>query len=98
MSRGAYTSTKETERGVSMKVYTCEIFDGHLLDTVMVGVFPTLAKAQEAGGLYLTENADTAHLLDWDHDANQYTDWYQDDSNYNYTRVIYECEVGKRLA
>ena len=80
-----------------MKVYTCEIFDGRLMDTIMVGVFSTLAKAQEAGTWYLEEYTDTAHLMDGHHGANQYTDWYQDDSNYCHTRVIYECEIDERL-
>lgn len=81
-----------------MKVYTCQIYDGHLWENVMLGVFSTLAKAFEAGGLYLAEHANTAHLLDWNHDANEYTDWYQDDSGYSFTRLIYECEIDTQLA
>ena len=81
-----------------MTVFTCQMWDGYQMEIILIGVFPTLAKAMEAGGLYLAEHAHNAHLLDWDHDANVYTDWYQDDRGHSFTRTIHECEVGKQLA
>ena len=82
-----------------MKVYICKVWDGDLGDSVVIGAFSSLAKALEAGGLYITEQADgTATLLDWEETAPVYTYWYQDDWGVAFTREVTETELDERLA
>lgn len=81
-----------------MKVYVCEVFDGRQMDAIVVGVFSTALKAQEAGMVYLAENANGAKVIDWIRDGNDSTDWYTDNDNYNYSRHITEVELDEALA
>jgi hypothetical protein len=76
-----------------MKVWTCKVYDGIECAWTELGVFSTCAKAMCAGGLYLAENADNAHLIDWDHEDTMYTDWYQDDNHTPYTRFVREWNL-----
>lgn len=78
-----------------MKVYMCQVHDGDGGELVTVGAFSTLAKAMEAGSLFIiASNHGEVTLLDWDHDGVVYTDWYSN----CYTRIITVCEVDRRLA
>lgn len=81
-----------------MKVYVCEVYDGHQMDTFVIGVFSTALKAQEAGTVYLAENANGAKVIDWMRSGNDSTDWYTDNDNYNYSRHITEVELDEALA
>jgi len=81
-----------------MKVYMCKVYDCELGDWVDIGVFSTCAKAMEAGSLYIVAAADEdVELLDWDHDVNVYTDWYQGKRTSVYTRVVTETEIDRSL-
>jgi len=79
-----------------MKLYMCKVFDNNIGDWVDIGVFSTCAKAMEAGSLYIISYGDVT-LLDWDHDTNVYTDWYQDTNGRVYTRVVTETELDRSL-
>ena len=81
-----------------MKVSICKVFDGDLGDWVDIGVFSTVARAMEAGSLYIINSCGDVSLLDWDHGANVNTDWYQGTNGRVFTRVVTECEVDKELA
>lgn len=82
-----------------MTVCTCKVFDGALGDWVDIGVFSTIAKAMEGGSLYIVNTCDgDVSLLDWEHNTNVYTDWYQGVNGRIFTRVVTECEVDKQLA
>ena len=82
-----------------MKVYICKVWDGNLGDTVIIGAFSSLAKAFEAGGLYIAkESGETAQLLDWDETAPIYVHWYQDRRGVSFTRRVTETELDERLA
>ena len=81
-----------------MKVYTCKVWDSALGDWVDCGVFSTCAKAMEGGTLYILEACESTSLIDWEHDANVCTDWYQGTNGHTFTRVVTECEIDKRLA
>ena len=82
-----------------MKVYTCNVWDGIRNEEVDLGVFSTKAKALEAGGLYIAENAcGNAHLLDWDEYVSYLIYWYQDDQYNPFTRTVIEWEVDSQLA
>jgi hypothetical protein len=82
-----------------MKVYICKVWDGDLGDTVVIGAFSSLAKAFEAGGLYISEESGgTAELLDWDETAPVYSHWYQDHWGVAFTREVTETELDERLA
>lgn len=77
-----------------MKVYTCKVWDGNQQDTVLIGVFSTLAKALEAGHLYIVGESDgTAQLLDWDEASPKYIYWYQDEWGTPFTREVEEVTV-----
>ena len=79
-----------------MKVYMCKVFDNNIGDWIDIGVFSTCARAMEAGSLYIIAYDDVT-LLDWDHDTNVYTDWYQDTNGRVYTRVVTETELDRSL-
>ena len=81
-----------------MKVYMCKVWDGLLGDWVDIGVFSTPAKAMEGGSLYIVNTCGDVSLLDWEHDTNVYTDWYQGTNGRIFTRVVTECEIDKGLA
>lgn len=82
-----------------MKIYICKVVDGDLGDTVVIGAFSSLAKAFEAGELYISEESGgTAQLLDWDETALVYTHWYQDHWGVAFTRKVTEVEIDERLA
>ena len=82
-----------------MKVYICKVWDGNLGDSVVIGAFSCLAKAFEAGGLYIAEESDgTAKLLDWDETTPVYIHWYQDRSGAAFTRTVTETKLDERLA
>mgnify|MGYP006958174253 FL=1 len=80
-----------------MKVYMCKVWDGALGDWVDIGVFSTRAKAMEAGSLYIVQACGDVSLLDWEHDANVCTDWYQGASERIFTRSITEAEIDRSL-
>lgn len=80
-----------------MKVYMCKVWDGTLGDWVDIGVFSTCAKAMESGSLYIVEVSGDVTLLDWEHDTNVYTDWYQDADGHVFTRVVTETEIDQSL-
>lgn len=80
-----------------MKVYMCKVWDGNLGDWVDIGVFSTCAKAMEAGSLYIVEACEDVTLLDWEHDINVCTDWYQDAAKHVFTRVVTEAEIDRSL-
>lgn len=80
-----------------MKVNMCKVFDPTVGEWIDIGVFSTLAKAMEAGSLYIIDACEGAALLDWDHDPNVYTDWFQGKTGAIFTRVITECEVDRTL-
>ena len=81
-----------------MKVFMCKVYDGELGDWVDIGVFSTCAKAMEAGTLYIVGACGDVALLDWEHDTNVYTDWYQSTSHFRtYTRVVTEVTVDQSL-
>jgi hypothetical protein len=81
-----------------MKVYMCKVWDGALGDWVDIGVFSTTVKAMKGGSLYIANTCGDVSLLDWEHDANVYTDWYQSTNGRVFTRVVTECEIDKGLA
>lgn len=82
-----------------MKVYICKVWDGDLGDNVVIGAFSSLAKAFEAGRLYIAEESGgTAELLDWDETAPVYIHWYQDRWGVAFTREVTETELDERLA
>ena len=82
-----------------MELYLCIIWDGIKQTWVCMGVFSTFAKALEAGGLYMTENAHgTAHLIDWEEESSVFKYWYRDDMENPFTRVVAKCNVDERLA
>lgn len=81
-----------------MKTYMCKVFDRDLSDWVDIGVFSTCAKAMENGSLYIVNFCGDVSLIDWKHDTNIFTDWYQDTNGRIFTRVITECEIDKPLA
>ena len=81
-----------------MKVSMCKVYDGDLGDWVDIGVFSTTAKAMEGGSLYIVNACGDVSLLDWEHDTNVYTDWYQSTNGRVFTRVVTECEVDRALA
>ena len=80
-----------------MKVYMCKVWDGALGDWVDIGVFSTRAKAMEGGSLYIVEACGDVSLLDWDHDVNVCTDWYQSTDGRVFTRVVTETEIDRSL-
>lgn len=80
-----------------MKVYMCKVWDGALGDWVDIGVFSTRAKAMEAGSLYIVQACGDVTLLDWEHDANVCTDWYQCASARVFTRSVTETEIDRSL-
>ena len=80
-----------------MKVYMCKVFDGALGEWVDIGVFSTCAKAMEAGSLYIVNTSDGYALIDWEHDTNIYTDWYQGTNGRVFTRVVTEAEIDRSL-
>lgn len=80
-----------------MKVFMCKVYDGVLGDWVDMGVFSTCAKAMEAGSLYIISQCADVILLDWDYDANVYTDWYQGKYGWAFTRVVTETEIDRSL-
>lgn len=82
-----------------MKIYICKVWNGELGDSVVIGAFSCLAKAFEAGGLYISEESDgTAKLHDWDETAPVYIHWYQDHSGVTFTRTVTETKLDERLA
>lgn len=82
-----------------MKIYICKVWDGDLRKNVVIGAFSSLAKAFEAGGLYISEESDsTAELFDWDETAPVYTHWYQDHWGVTFIREVTETELDERLA
>ena len=81
-----------------MKVSLCKVFDGDLGDWVDIGVFSTTAKAMEGGSLYIVNSCGDVTLIDWDHHAPVYTDWYQGTNGRVFTRVVTECEIDRALA
>ena len=80
-----------------MKVYMCKVYDGDLGEWVDIGVFSTLAKGMEGGSLYIVGQCEGVTLLDWDHDANVCTDWYQGPQGRIFTRVVTEAEIDRLL-
>ena len=80
-----------------MKVYMCKVWDGILGDWVDIGVFSTCAKAMEGGSLYIIDTCGDVCLLDWEHDANVYADWYQSADGHVFTRVVTETEIDRSL-
>ena len=81
-----------------MKVYMCKVWDSVVFgDWVDIGVFSTCAKAMEAGSLYIVEVYGDVTLLDWEHDTNVYTDWYQGTNGQVFTRVVTETEIDRSL-
>lgn len=80
-----------------MKVFMCKVYDGILGDWVDMGVFSTCAKAMEAGSLYIISQCADVTLIDWDHDANVCTDWYQNNNGRVFTRVVTETEIDRSL-
>ena len=80
-----------------MKVSMCKVYDGDLANWVDIGVFSTIAKAMEGGSLYIVNACGDVSLLDWEHDTNVYTDWYQGTNGRVFTRVVTECELDKAL-
>ena len=81
-----------------MKVSMCKGYDGDLGDWVDIGGVATTAKAMESGSLYIVNTCGDVSLLDWEHDTNVYTDWYQGTNGRVFTRVVTECEIDKGLA
>jgi hypothetical protein len=81
-----------------MKVSMCKVYDGDLGDWVDIGVFSTPTKAMEGGSIYIVNACGNVSLLDWEHDTNVYTDWYQGTNGRVFTRVVTECEIDKELA
>ena len=76
----------------------CKVWDGALGDWVDRGVFSTCAKAMESGSLYIVEACGNVTLLDWEHDTNVYTDWYQGINEcVFFTRVVTETEIDRSL-
>jgi hypothetical protein len=51
----------------------------------------------EGGSLYIVEACGDVTLLDWEHDTNVYTDWYQSASGRVFTRVVTETEIDRSL-
>ena len=81
-----------------MKVCMCKVWDGTLDDWVDRGVFSTCAKAMESGTQYMVEVCGDVTLLDWEHDANVYTDWFQGvNERVFFTRVVTETEIDRSL-
>lgn len=80
-----------------MTLYLCKVWDGILGDWVDIGVFSTCAKAMEAGSLYIVEACENVTLLDWEHDANVCTDWYQSANGRVFTRVVTEAKLDQSL-
>ena len=80
-----------------MKVFMCKVYDGILGDWVDMGVFSTCAKAMAAGSLYIVSACGEACTLDWEHDSNVYTDWYQSKHGRVFTRVVTETELDRSL-
>lgn len=80
-----------------MKVYMCKVWDSTLGDWVDRGVFSTCAKAMESGSLYIIETCGDVTLLDWEHDTNIYTDWYQCANGHVFARVVTETEIDRSL-
>ena len=80
-----------------MKVSMCKVYDGDLGDWVDIGVLSTTAKAVEGGSLYIVNACGDVSLLDWEHDTNVYTDWYQSADGNVFTRVVTETEIDRSL-
>ena len=80
-----------------MIVFMCKVWDSTLSDWVDRGVFSTCAKAMESGSLYITEACGNVTLLDWEHDGNVYTDWYQSANGQVFTRVVTGTEIDRSL-
>ena len=80
-----------------MTLYLCKVWDGTLGDWVDIGVFSTCAKAMEAGSLYIIGACENVTLLDWEHDANVCTDWYQSANGHIFTRVVTEAKLDQSL-
>jgi len=81
-----------------MELYLCNVYDGIKQTWVGMGVFSTEAKALEAGGLYIVENAHgNARLLDWEEELPTLKYWYQDDNHNPFTRIVLQCKVDERL-
>ena len=81
-----------------MKVYLCNMWNGAKQTWICVGIFPTKASAEGAGSDYLSENArGELRVCDWEeeHPISKY--WYSDEMGHSFTRIITECEIGKRL-
>lgn len=82
-----------------MKCYICTVWDGDIQDNVVVGVFSSLAKAFEAGSLYITEQTHSVNqLIDWEHDDPVYTDWYCGGDGTPFARQVTETPMDERLA
>lgn len=80
-----------------MKLYMCKVYDGLLGDWVDIGVFSTCAKAMEGGSLYIVEVCSEAVVIDWEHDTNVFTDWFQSHTGRVFTRVVTEVELDRPL-
>ena len=80
-----------------MTVFMCKVYDGRLGDWVDIGVFSTCARAMEKGSIYILNACGEVTLIDWDHDANVYTDWYLSKQGQVFTRVVTEAVIDKEL-
>ena len=71
-------------------LYVSEMYDGNPMETYLLGVFDSLAKAEAAGTRYNKDVTFTkVNLIDWDSKNNIYKRYYDNGC----TLTITECEL-----
>ena len=71
-----------------MKVYVAEVWDSGAGMNTVVGVYSTIAKAQEATHKYVEVNSLKPTLLDWEDNESSSVEWfnsYPDDKSFTCT-------------
>lgn len=71
-------------------MYICQVYLNDTMETTLVGIFSTPAKAMSAGADFIHKNMEEAELIDWDHNHahHHFTDWYMGLNGSNATRII----------
>ena len=81
-------------------MYICQVYLNDTMETTLVGIFSTPAKAMSAGADFIHKNMEEAELIDWDHTSTHgtLTDWYMGLNGLNATRIITGVRLDTPLA
>jgi hypothetical protein len=81
-------------------MYICQVYLNDTMETTLVGIFSTPAKAMSAGADFIHKNMEEAELIDWDHNSihGTFTDWYMGLNGSNATRIITGVRLDTPLA